>query len=566
MAYINYLSAVNDELSKISLKETFSIDDSISTIKNTELIVPVIGAFSAGKSTLLNSFLEDKKLPEKITPETALATELRYSKDERIEAIKADKTLETFNINDMELIKKRANEFKYLRMYLNNINLKNIEPLILVDMPGFESPLDLHNQAIIEYIDKGVHYIVLSSVEDGNITKSMVRQLENIQEYKRDFSFFISKTNLKPQEEINEIKEKIQDQLEEYFDKSDSIGLVDDNGRESLIKILSTIDPEKLFENLFLEDLKDNYYFIIEAINTKISALGKSKEENQDAILKLQKALTETQKKRDSLIEEAKERYEDTNINRIVESIGRDLSDNLDEIVLTGMHGGSSALSNKISEITRSSLTIHIKNSMSEISDDIIENFSVSLLDINSTMSNFTLSENWIKGITDTTKKLFDNTKGGIDNIIKRRKSQPEKDNTYKAVTTVLAISTEVIAPVFELVIVFLPEILEVLFAHVQETKQKAQLQDMIITNTIPSLKRELRNSLPKIFNSQVNELILNISEEFQSIIEEKQLSIEATQKEITNKNIDLEANILAYKEVHATITSLANKALYRDK
>lgn len=51
-------------------------------ISNTDLIVPVIGAFDAGKSSLLNLFLGKKYLSEGI----ALATELHYNTSEYIEA------------------------------------------------------------------------------------------------------------------------------------------------------------------------------------------------------------------------------------------------------------------------------------------------------------------------------------------------------------------------------------------------------------------------------------------------------------------------------------------------
>ncbi len=178
--YLDYLSAVEEEVSKTNLVDSvidrFNFKESIKAISETELLIPVIGAFSAGKSSLLNSFLGENRLPEKITPETSLATELRYSENERIEAVGSNGNVEEFSIEEIEKIKDRAAEFKHLRMYLKNENIKKIEPLILVDIPGFESPLDLHNQTIMEYINRSVHYLILTSIEDGSLTKSMKRQ------------------------------------------------------------------------------------------------------------------------------------------------------------------------------------------------------------------------------------------------------------------------------------------------------------------------------------------------------------------------------------------------------
>lgn len=569
--YIDYLSKVQEEVSKTNLSDEilkkFHFKEIVEAIQQTELLVPVIGAFSAGKSSLLNSFLGDKKLPEKITPETALATELRYSEDEHIEAVGPNSDIATFSIDDIEEIKDRAKDFKYLRMYLKNENIRNIEPLILVDMPGFESPLDLHNQAIMEYINRGVHYIVLSSVEDGTITKSMRRQLENIQAYERGFSFFLSKTNLKPKEEVEEIRQQVQDQLEDYFDITDEIGLVDDNGGESLQRVLSKIDPEQLIKKMFLEDLKDNFFYIKEAINTSISASSKTKEENNRAIQQLQKALYETLQKKKNLIEEAKSRYSDIRINTIVEAVGRDLSNSIEEIVSIGTSSGSDALSETILEIAKSSLIVNVKGSISDISNDIIGDFSVGLTDLNSRMSDFTISDDWLEGITNTTKKMADGISNTLNNIVEeRQKNSKDKETTYKAITSILAITTTVLNPILELVIVFLPDILSSLFGANQEQKQKEQLRQAILTNTIPALKRELRTKLPDIFNAQVNELISKIGEQFEEAIIEKQSAIENAQKEIEEKNSNIEEIIQIYKNVDDTITTLANNTLYKEQ
>ncbi len=116
-----------------------------------------MGNFSAGKSTLLNRFLEKSVLPTGITPETSLATELHYSANERIEAFSNnDEKAESFELNEQsfEVIKKNATEYSYLKVYLNNEALKNSAPLVFVDMPGFNSPIPSHIHAILEYLEK----------------------------------------------------------------------------------------------------------------------------------------------------------------------------------------------------------------------------------------------------------------------------------------------------------------------------------------------------------------------------------------------------------------------------
>ncbi|CAA6822312.1 MAG: Dynamin family protein [uncultured Sulfurovum sp.] len=561
--YLNYLKKINNELSIVNIehKKTKNFEPAI---KNIELLIPIIGAFSAGKSSLINSFLGKNYLPVKITPETALATELRYSEQEYIEAVNSDNTITKFAINEIEQITKVAHQFKFLRMFITNKKLKDIEPLILVDMPGFESPLDLHNQAIMEYINKGVHYIVLTSVEDGTITRSMVRQLTDIQEYGRDFSFFLSKTNLRANSESQDVAENLEEQIEEYFDIEKEVVLIDDNGGESLNKILLEINPETLFQNLFLTALKDNYYDISEILNITISSLSKDKKRNSEVIAELNESYLKVQDEREKLIDKANERYSNANVNKIVEAVGRELSNNLEELINSAINNGQDGMSHLISEITRHVLITNIKDSMSDISDEIVNNLSNNLTNLNSSMSEFTMSDNWLEKITDTTKNMLGNAKGNLDNIINERNKSENNDKMYKVITTILATTTTVLAPIVELIIIFLPQLLGGLFENHQKKKQEEQLRNTILTQVIPSLKRELRSKLPKVFNEQVQEMIKNISNQFETVILEKKQTIEATQQEIDNKNIDIEKQINIYKEVNTNITTLTNNTLYK--
>ena len=415
----------------------------------------------------------------------------------------------------------------------------------------------------MEYINRGVHYIVLTSVEDGTITRSMVRQLTDIQEYGRDFSFFLSKTNLRAKSESEDIAQNVQEQIEEYFDIDKDVVLIDDNGGESLQKILLSIDPEQLFENLFVDELKENYYAITEVINTTISTLGKSKDKNRDVISELKESLDKLQQERDKLIREANERYSNSNVNKIVESVGRELSDSLDELVSSAINGGQEGMSHLISEITRTALISKLKDSMNDISNDVVNSFSTNLSSLNSSMSEFTMTDNWLEKITDTTKNMLSSGRESLDNIINDRKKSDNNEKMYKIVTTVLATTTTVLAPIIELVIIFLPELLGGLFESYKKKKQEEQIRSTILTQVIPSLKRELRSKLPEIFNKEVQEMIQSISQQFESVIEEKTQTIEATQKEIDEKIINIEETIKAYTVANKNITALANQTLY---
>ncbi|NHA89556.1 GTPase [Helicobacter pylori] len=164
--FVEFLEQVLEVLKEVEIDKT-ECSTLLASIQKQQLVIPVVGNFSAGKSTLLNRFLGSSVLPTGITPETSLATELHYSANERIEAFSSnDEKTESFELNEQsfEAIKDNATKYSYLKVYLNNEALKHSVPLVFVDMPGFDSPISSHTHAILEYLERGVHFVILTSV------------------------------------------------------------------------------------------------------------------------------------------------------------------------------------------------------------------------------------------------------------------------------------------------------------------------------------------------------------------------------------------------------------------
>ena len=79
--FIDILNNI-DTISKDSNINSEKAKNAIDLIENTSLIIPVVGDFSSGKSTLLNKFMGKDILSVTIKPETALPCVLYYSRQE----------------------------------------------------------------------------------------------------------------------------------------------------------------------------------------------------------------------------------------------------------------------------------------------------------------------------------------------------------------------------------------------------------------------------------------------------------------------------------------------------
>lgn len=184
---------------------TQRLKDAVDTMP---LLVPVVGEFSAGKSTMLNKLIGRDMLAVSMKPETAIPAELYYSLEEYDEGVYADGRTERIGN-----VSQTHGKYVCVRRHINSAFLRDIQPLTLVDMPGFDSPLNEHNAAIFNYLDRGIHYAVLIPADAGTISKSMERQIYDIINFGKKCTFFLSKTDSRGVDDIASIKSGLEAQL-----------------------------------------------------------------------------------------------------------------------------------------------------------------------------------------------------------------------------------------------------------------------------------------------------------------------------------------------------------------
>lgn len=554
-SYIQYLNDVENifQGDNFDLNVLKQLKDQIH---EQELLLPIIGAFSAGKSSLLNSFLGQDVLPVGIAPETELATELRYGVNDHILAIRLNGTEEKFDIDDFDVIKMRSAEFSHLKLYLKNEYLKAIAPFVVVDMPGFGSSLENHNKAINYYLPRGAYFVVVVSVEEGNITRSMLRQLHELQNLERNFMVLVSKVNLRAEQQVNEVVDLVSEQLQTSFSNDYQVQPVGESSGEQFREILAKVEPEKIFKDIFIKHLKDLTFGILGKINIAKAVISNSHDDNEKMIQNLNSGIHRIEEKRSRLIEDLEARYSQRVVNNCVEYVGRKLSDNIDE--LQAAINNNSDLNQTIIEIVRVSFAEKLKAEIGGLSGDIIKEFNIELGTLNTEMHNYVNSE-WVEDVSETIKNKIESTQSILIKLGEKLSAKEDAGKAFKAITTVLAITTGTLAPVVELAIVFLPEIIG-FFAKQQ---QQQQIKTKIQSEIIPSIKRELRKELPKIINDQLNQMIENISASFETDLSEKREVIKQMETERDKKLHNIEEEINRLDAIEKNIISLSENTIY---
>ncbi|MEI0538803.1 dynamin family protein [Brachyspira pulli] len=536
-----------ESISKDSDIDYKNISFFINIINNTKFLIPIVGDFSAGKSTLLNHFIGKDILKTNELPETAVATELYYSEKEYNIAV--DKNGNEIEIYDLS--KENVKNYSYIKRYINSENLKKISPIILVDMPGFDSPSENHNKSIISYLNKGIYYIVLSSMEEGEITKSLITQIKNIINFNKDFSIFITKTEFYGKEDIELTKDKMKKTLKSIsINKNiETISIKDINIFDSFINKLNI---ENIFSNIYLEPIKDTIYDLKSSINIKISALKKDKKSNEYVIRELEEAINKIERKKAELIEDEKNKSYENEVNKILKEISKELDNNIDYIVNLALEGNSIKLQKELSNIIQPILIEKTNDVLNNINLDIGTEISKDIKSLDEVLANYNIP-NFIKKIEMNLDKYKDNIK--IPKIV----ADDDTKNKYKLITSTLAILTNVVNPLIEILIVFLPEILNLCFGIIQEKNYKENVKEKIIDD-LTRIKRELKIEITKIIKENNKVSIENLSSSFDEELRRKKEEIEEVEKQINkNGNIDkiiskLQSNIYKIDEISSCL------------
>ncbi|MFV3287181.1 dynamin family protein [Pseudomonas sp. NY11955] len=547
--------------------QAFTFDQTLlPKVMETELVVPVIGAFSAGKSSLLNALMGQQVLPVGIAPETELATELRYASEPYLLAIKLDGTQERLPVDALSSINRRSSEFSHLRLYLNSDALKAIAPLVLVDMPGFGSSLENHNKAIAYYLPRGVHFVVLTSIEDGNITQSMLRKLDELKTYNTDFTFLLSKCNLRAADQVEEVRAYVDDQLGVYFGDHHRSLTVGNRDGEALQQALSALQPDTLFSRLFIDILKDQNFEVLAQINLALSLLKKDKAESEQAARALEQALQKLLEQRKDVESDLKDRYSGKMLDRSLRSLDNALNNALEELVTLGSSKNPGAMSNAISDIIRSTLASTIKSEVQDISSNMVDRIASNLSATNGQMAVLDINGNWSEELTGKVKVSLERTTELLSDWSTRLSARAETDKPgsvalYRSLSTVLAVTTSVVNPLVELAIIFLPEILRMLNGGGNE---REQFRQKLTGEVFPNIKAELRGKIPSIIDEQLNAMLKKIGDGFEEQITKQKHVVDTIAEENLQREAEIGQKTAALENLASAVKAAANEHLYK--
>ena len=476
-------------------------------IEQAQLLVPITGAFSAGKSSLLNALLGDSLLPVAITPETALATELHFDQQQRIEAISHTGAIETFDFSSFGEISNRASEFEYLRIYAASPVLKKIEPLTLVDMPGFDSPLDTHNKAILNFIDRGAYYVVLVSVEEGGLTSQVLHRLQGILDNGRFFSLCLSKADLRPPAQVKEIAQHINDQLSVNLGLSSEVVVFDQvSSSEKLQALINNIDPDSLVRSLFESTIKNIFLRLDADTNILLGTIGKSAEEIKETLSEIRSAVMRLENEKARQLERLREGNEgNRQVQAVLICVKQRLDECTDQLVQLAMQS-QEALSQQVNELVQAALVGALRKAHGQVSVEAVRDFSRAME--GSLRTEFTLPPDMVTNLIELIKEPL--TTAILSKTGNARGGKVGIGGVASAGSTAALIAAAAgLGPLGVAAAAILPGVVEWLVSAFKENRQREQIALALRNQVFPDITRQLRPQV-EIFLQETMEIAVN--------------------------------------------------------
>lgn len=178
-----------------------------STLDNgqAELIVPLVGEFSAGKTTLVNALTDSKALECATRPTTATIYTIHFGAETNRAIVHNPDgtTREVKEIGDL-----KNDELKDVVVVdVFDTSHRVPESIVIVDTPGLSSNDIKHRQNLVNFLPQADAIILVSDIQQGGLTRSLTDFAKTIALSKRPIFVALAQCDTKSDEDIKHEKE-----------------------------------------------------------------------------------------------------------------------------------------------------------------------------------------------------------------------------------------------------------------------------------------------------------------------------------------------------------------------
>ena len=202
MESLNRIIEIAESLEQKSIAERLRAIDERTQNPSAQLILPLIGEFSAGKTSLINALTDSKVLEIASRPTTATLYQIIFgSPENKAVALTAEGESVELQLDSM----KNEELLKYPTVNLFDTSTKVPKDIIFVDTPGLSSPDPKHREVLISILPR-IDAILLTVDANQPITRSLLAFVKEMRLAEKPIYLILNKTDTKSTGELQDLK------------------------------------------------------------------------------------------------------------------------------------------------------------------------------------------------------------------------------------------------------------------------------------------------------------------------------------------------------------------------
>lgn len=243
---------------------------------DTPLILPLVGEFSAGKTSLINALTDSRALETATEPTTATIYEIHFGCD-HCHATIFDMQGQSKEVEDISSLKNTdLADAKVVTVF--DTSTKISPAIFLVDTPGLSSPDPRHKQTLVDFLPNADGILLVADINQ-QLTRSLTDFIETVRISQKPIYMVLTKSDTKDADSIVAAKQYLSENTQLPVEQLVAVSAYKDDLSE-MYGLLDAIQQKKqqIIVQVDAQRVKD----IIAQVNTRIdellSASGSDKE------------------------------------------------------------------------------------------------------------------------------------------------------------------------------------------------------------------------------------------------------------------------------------------------
>lgn len=240
MESLNRVIEIAESLEQKSIAERLRAIEERAQNPSAQLILPLIGEFSAGKTSLINALTDSKVLEIASLPTTATLYQIIFGAPEN----KAVALTAEGEEVELQLDALKNDELKkYPTVTLFDTSTKVPKDIIFVDTPGLSSPDPKHREVLTSILPR-VDAILLTVDANQAVTRSLIDFVKSMRLAEKPIYLILNKIDTKSPSELQDLKRGIARDVDLPIDSLVCASAYTNNISE-LQQLLTKIQAEK---------------------------------------------------------------------------------------------------------------------------------------------------------------------------------------------------------------------------------------------------------------------------------------------------------------------------------